>query len=188
LAFGVAFGGAVDDRGAPALGTEAHATTSILMTLDELVRGSEQVAIVEPLERTSRWEELAGSRRIVTYTKLRVDETIAGKERAEVWVRTLGGTVDKIGQAVAGEASFTLGERSVVFIGNMDGVPVVTGLAQGHFPLTMRGSDIVLASSPDPGNLLKRKAAKTSARDELVGTVLDEAVAKIKTAAAAPKK
>jgi hypothetical protein len=188
LAFGVTLGGSIGPDGAPSLGAEASATTSLLMTLDELCKASDQIALVEPLERTSRWEQLGGSKRIVTYTRLSVVENVAGKKRSELWVRTLGGTVDRIGQYVAGEASFTIGERSVVFLADMDGVPVVTGLAQGHFPLELKENELVLRSSPDPGNLLPRKSGKGSAREALVGAKLDPALSKIRTAFASSKR
>ncbi len=188
FAFGVTLGGSIGPDGAPSLGAEARATTSILMTLDELCKASEQIAIVEPLERRSQWEQLGGSKRIVTYTRLSVVEPVAGKPRDEVWVRTLGGTVDKIGQSVAGEATFTIGERSVVFLADMDGVPVVTGLAQGHFPIALKDDVLVLRSSPDPGNLLPRKSGKGSAREALVGTALDPALDRIRKAFAAIKR
>lgn len=193
--FSLAFSVAVDlrcarspDAGSAAcevaLVQEAHATTSVLITLDELVKGSEQIALVQPVERFSRWEELGGSRRIVTYTNLLVERTLTGVERESVWVRTLGGTVDKIGQHVAGEAQFTLGERAVVFIGDLRGTRVVAGLSQGHFPIDLASDDARLKSSPDPGNLLSRRGPMTSARAELVGQPLEAAISKIRERAA----
>lgn len=179
-----------DDRGEPILGSEAHATVSVLMTMDELVSGSAVVLVGQPVERKSQWEELGGSKRIVTYTRILVEETMGGEGRPEsVWVRTLGGRVGDIGQHVAGEAQFTIGETAVVFLAKAGEALVVAGMAQGHFPLIVGGDDRVLTSSPDTGTLLKRKKddpART-ARDELVGSTLANARKRVASAFKAKK-
>lgn len=167
---------------APGVDGDAHAAVSILMTLDELVATSSRVVVAEPIERTSRWEELGGGRRIVTYTRLAIDETVAGGARSDVWVRTLGGSVDKIGQHVAGEASFTLGEKTLVFLEDVDGATVVTGMAQGHYRLAEVDGDVVLKPSPDSGTLLPRKGPSIAARELLVGARLDRARALVQNA------
>jgi hypothetical protein len=171
---GALVGGAV---GVAALrnGGEAQAAVSILMTMDELVAHSRRVVVAQPVERTSRWENLGGGRRIVTYTRLAVEETIAGEARPEIWVRTLGGTVDKIGQHVSGEAAFTLGERSMVFVEEVEGVAVVTGMAQGHYRLKDVAGKVVLRPSPDAGTLLPRRGPSIAARELLVDAPLDRA-------------
>jgi hypothetical protein len=183
----------VSGDGDLALGADAEATTSILMTLEELALRSNVAFVAEPVERTSRWEEVAGGKRIVTYTRLVVHERLLGpKDDAsttnEVWVRTLGGTVDKIGQQVAGEATFRLGERSVVFLAKMDQALVVTGMAQGHYPLREIEGQPRLASSASPGNLLPRRGPSQSARERLLGRTLDEARVAIARAAKAMGK
>ncbi len=92
---------------------EASASVSIAVSLEDLARASSLVARVTPVERTSTWED----GRIVTTTRVRVDEVIAGAAGArELRVRTLGGRVDKIGQIVEGEAAFTANEPSIVFL------------------------------------------------------------------------
>jgi hypothetical protein len=163
---------------------EAEATVSVLFTLEELVDRSDSIAVVQALERFSQWEEVAGSRRIVTYTKLSVSETMAGAEAEEVWVRTLGGKVGKIGQHVAGEAQFTIGERAVVFLAKIDDVHVVTGMAQGHFPLVDADGVVRLKSSPDTGSLVHKRGPRVSAREKLVGAKLTDATRDIKAASA----
>jgi hypothetical protein len=179
LVFGAAVFGVPSTRDGVSFGTDAHATTSVLISLDEMVALSEQVAVATPIERYSQWEELGGGRRIVTYTKLSVEETITGTERGEVWVRTLGGKVDKIGQHVAGEAQFTTGERTVVFLAKAGDATVVTGMAQGHFPLVEEQGKVRLKSSPDTGTLLPRRGPTVSAREVLVGREIAEARQKI---------
>jgi hypothetical protein len=188
-----AYGASLSPEGEASMGAHAEATTSILMTLEELVDRSSLAVVAEPIERTSRWEELAGGKRIVTYTRLVVHERIVGKRTnesapAEIVVRTLGGTVDGIGQHVAGEATFTLKERSVVFVAPMNDALVVTGMAQGHYPLREESGEIRLRSSASPGNLLPRRGPSRSARERLVGATLGEARSAIVEAAKAMSK
>lgn len=167
---------------------EAEATVSINLTLEELVASSQTVAVVEPLERSSRWEKVGDSKRIVTYTKLVVQDLVTGEKRDEVWVRTLGGKVGKVGQHVAGEATFTLGERSLVFLSKAGEATVVTGMAQGHYPLEEKDGAVRLKSSPDTGKLVDKRGPRESARDKLIGKKLTEATESIRNAAKALKK
>ena len=90
----------------------AAASTSIELSVAELVSKSTLVLAGTPLDSRSLWEESEGGRgrRIVTYTRLRVDRLIDGNAASEVWVRTLGGEVDDIGQHVDGEAADLLAD------------------------------------------------------------------------------
>lgn len=158
----------------------AQAAVSVQMSVGELVTASSIVAIATAIEHNSAWEDLEGGRRIVTYTRLRVERAITGECGGELWVRTLGGSVGKIGQVVSGEARLALGSTSVVFLTEHGGSLVVTGMAQGHYPLvTSDSASPVLASSPDAGVLLPRRGPTISARDELVGASLDRAIAAV---------
>src|SRR5690349_24938231 len=71
----------------------AEASVSVLMSLDEILTASTAVVVGTAGEQRSQWEEVSGGRRIVTYTKIKVDKVIAGSPGSEVWVRTLGGVV-----------------------------------------------------------------------------------------------
>lgn len=168
----------------------AHATTALLMATEDLVKVSTHIVVAEPVERFSKWEEVGGSKRIVTYTRLSVLEGIVDAPKEEsVWVRTLGGRVDKIGQAVAGEAEFTLNEPSVVFLAKTGDTLVVVGMAQGHFPIREVEGERVLRASPDLGHLIKRKGeTRKSAQEELVGQKLSAATARIAEIAKASRK
>jgi hypothetical protein len=162
----------------------AEASVSVLMTLDELVVGSQRVVIGTPVDRTSRWEELPSGRRIVTYTKLSIDETLVGASNSEIVVRTFGGVVDGIGQQVSGEATLKIGERSLVFLadvedGEKNAVTIVTGMAQGQFPLDESASEPVLKASADRGTLVKRRGPSVPAAVVLVGATLSTARSKI---------
>lgn len=158
---------------------ESDASVSVLMSLEQLAQKSRFVVVARATERYSRWEELAGGRRIVTYTRFAVEESVVGDPEEEVWVRTLGGVVGKIGQSVSGEAQFHLGKRSFLFLADMDGTMVVTGLAQGHFRIVEeKDKPPRLQSSPDTGKLLRRPGPNISAREVLVGSTLRDAIDK----------
>jgi hypothetical protein len=163
---------------APLAVADANATVAVLLTVEELVNGSAHVVVGTPGERYSAWEELPSGRRIVTYTKLTVERAVTGAPGGEVWVRTLGGAVGKIGQSVAGEAQLQIGKRSLVFLASAGNALVVTGMAQGHFPIVADDKGVPrLAGSPDPGLLLARRGPSISAQERLVGGKLDDAAA-----------
>lgn len=156
---------------------DARASVAALLTLDELVERSTVVVVATPSDRYSVWEDLPSGRRIVTYHKLTVERAVAGKPAKEIWVRTLGGVVDKIGQSVAGEAQIANGGRALFFLTEANGVTVVTGMAQGHYPIVSddKGVDRLVAS-PDPGMLVPRRGPILSAHERLVGNKLEEAI------------
>src|SRR5262245_10410221 len=79
----------------------AAASVSIAVTFDELVSRSKAVATVTPIEQRAAWE----GRAIITYTRVHVDDGIAGDATtgSEVWIASRGGTIGNIGQIVDGE-------------------------------------------------------------------------------------
>ncbi len=155
----------------------AEAAVSIQASLDELVKAATYVVVAEAQERRSVWEDLPSGRRIVTYTRMKIESAVLGAPGAEIWVRTLGGAVGKIGQSVSGEAQLPTGSRSMLFVTAVDGVNVVTGLAQGHYPIAPDLDGVArLKSSPDVGTLLPRKAPSLPARDVLLGAKVEDAI------------
>jgi hypothetical protein len=166
----------------------AEASVSVPVTLAELVASSSYVVVGVAKDHYSVWEELPHGKRIVTYTKIKVDKAVVGAPGTELWVRTLGGAVGEIGQSVAGEAQLAIGERALVFVTKIDSTNVVTARAQGHFPLLEVGkAPAKLAPSPDIGMLLpKQGPVAPPASSQLVGAVLDDAI-KIITQAASQK-
>ncbi|MBI4951373.1 MAG: hypothetical protein HY908_05030 [Myxococcales bacterium] len=167
---------------------QAHAALAVALDLDELVAGSEACIVGRAAERRSEWVELGGGRRIVTYTRIDVERTVFGRERASVWVRTLGGGVDGIGQVVSGEARLRPGQRALLFLRRApDRVFTITALAQGHYPLVEHdGVPATLAPSPDPGTLVGRSTPlpQPTARERLVGRALDDVTALVREAKA----
>jgi Matrixin len=166
----------------------ARADVSIAVALDDLVRGSSAVAVVTPLEQFASWER----GRIYTHTRVRVDRLVAGTVPAEVWVRTRGGVAGDFGQIVEGEASFVVGQSSVVFLRPSKAAPafVVSERAQGQYAiltggdgkarLAQRPTGLVLgAPLAPPGGPLR---ASVLAREALHGRVVDDALGDVAAA------
>lgn len=167
----------------------AEAAVAVLISLEDLTAASAYVVVATAGEQRSLWEETPTGRRIVTYTRLAVDRSVAGPAEKELWVRTLGGVVDNIGQSVSGEAQLTPGSRAMIFLAKVNVGLVVTAMAQGHYPVvegevTGKPTSPRLAGSPDAGMLLPRRGPTISARERLVGLSLDEAVTAVQRAQA----
>lgn len=131
--------------------TDAHASVSIAVALDALVKDADAVGVATPLETKSVWED----GRIYTYTRVKIEQGIAGElgSGADGWVRTMGGVVGKIGQLVDGEPVFTPGKPSLVFLRKFKtgGTWEVSARAQGQYPIV----------SDDSGKL--RKVTRSAA-------------------------
>jgi hypothetical protein len=158
----------------------AGATTLVELSLAELVSKSNLVVAGTAFDSRSLWEESAGGRgrRIVTYTRLRIDRVIDGQPSGEIWVRTLGGHVDDIGQHVEGEAVLAPAKSSLLFLRALeDGTHGVVGMSQGQFPLD--GTPVRLMPPPGGGRLLAKNGpiaqSQLPARLALSGQTLDAA-------------
>lgn len=116
---------------------DASASVSIAVDFDMLVKDADVVAVITPGEQSSVWED----GRIYTYTKIKVDQGVAGElgAGAEVWVRTMGGVVGKIGQAVDGEPVFVKEKPSLLFMRHFKagGLYEISARAQGQYPITI---------------------------------------------------
>jgi len=164
----------------------ARASVAVAYELDELVDLAALAVVARASERHSQWERVAGSRRIVTYTKLDLLETIyrRAKQQPEarqtVWVRTLGGVVGHIGQQVGGQPRLRLGQRALLFLMPSDGsAMVVAGAAQGHFPVrepVVEGARAQLELSPALAMLVSRKHGRDTVQRTLRGADLADAV------------
>jgi hypothetical protein len=164
-----ALGVLVLDPAYPSSGPQpASASVALAVTLDELVRHSDIALVGEAVEARSAWETVAGGRRIVTYTRVRALESVYGQPPDELWVRTLGGVVGRIGQQVSGEARLPTGSRHLLFLTRApDGALVVTARAQGHFFVEREGGTLKLRPSPDAGAIVTRDRKRPTARGEL---------------------
>jgi hypothetical protein len=117
--------------------SDAAASVSIAVAFDMLVKDADSVAVITSGDQTSVWED----GRIYTYTKVHVDQGVAGElgAGADGWVRTMGGVVGKIGQLVDGEPVFVKDKPSLVFMRKFKagGVYEVAARAQGQYPVTV---------------------------------------------------
>lgn len=162
----------------------AAASTFVELTVGDLVARSSLVVAGTPLESTSLWEDSDSGRgrRIVTYTRLRIDRIIDGDPRPEVWVRTLGGHVGDIGQHVDGEAVLVPARPGLFFLRAIDGgTHAVVGMSQGLYPLeaAQGGAPLRLLTPQGLGRLVEKlgspqPAGRPPARVELVGRTLDD--------------
>src|SRR6476661_8280066 len=73
----------------------AGATVLKGLTLEELSKLSKRILVGTALEANAHYETIGGRRRIVTDTRVRVDDMIheGSSSDSELLVRTLGGTV-----------------------------------------------------------------------------------------------
>jgi hypothetical protein len=160
----------------------ASASTVVEVSLAELASRATAVIAGTPLESRSVWESAGGARgeRIVTYTRVHVDRVVDGRAPGELWVRTLGGQVDHIGQRVEGEAVLVAGQPALLFLAaRADGTHSVVGMAQGHYPLeTLPDASLRLAAPGALGRVLGAAGqtgdAHRPARLLLPGRKLDE--------------
>ena len=158
----------------------ARASVAVGIGLPELISSSTTVGFAASSEASSRWEEIGGSRRIVTYHRVGFDELVIGQDR-ELWVRTLGGRMGDIAQIVHGEAELRVGEPCLLFVcPARDGALVVTEMAQGHYPLRSQR----LHPSPRLGRLVRPDGSAVRA---LVGRTRAEARGLLGEARRAPK-
>lgn len=154
----------------------ANASLSRGLSLAELVGRSAHTVVATALDARSDWALIGGRRRIVTDTRVRIEETLAGKAPAEseIEVRVLGGIVGDIGERVDGQAELVLGEPAVAFLMPISPVlAYVTGAAQGHYRLLADSQkQMRLRPSPHLPTLLR---PEESAAALLSGTTLAEA-------------
>ena len=168
----------------------AHASVSIAVTWDGLLKESSAAVVATPVESRSVWE----NGRIFTYTRVHVDRSIAGDiaTGGDVWVRTMGGVVGKIGQIVEGEAVLAPAHASLLFLhtGPVGGFDV-TARGQGQFPVVVDATGaappkvvrsnsvgaIVAPRLPTPATTQPRLAA-----DVLHGRAVDDAARDIAAA------
>ena len=145
------------------------------MTLEELVGRSQHIVIATPLGARCVHLTIGGRRLLVTETHMRVEGVLAlaTPSEAELLVRTLGGQLDGVGELVHGQAEFHIGQLCLGFFERgPDGACWVTGMAQGHYPLSRSDSALTLEASPQLPTI---RHWERSAVKRLVGTRLGEA-------------
>jgi hypothetical protein len=141
--------------------SDASASVSIAIGFDALCKDADNIAIVTPGDATSVWED----GRIYTYTKIHVDQGVAGDlgAGAEGYVRTMGGVVGNVGQMVDGEPVLSGGRPALLFLrklGAGGGAYEVSARAQGQYPIhydevkkarkLMRSANVGMLVPPKP--------------------------------------
>lgn len=137
----------------------AHATTMRKLDLDALVSTADVIA----LATAGPGESAAVGRRFVTRTPLIAERIIKGAVDGPIVVETPGGSIDGIGQRVAGSARFAEGEQVIVFLTRLDGdryrvrgmaqgkLRVVPGVAGGRVVRDLSGLALVTDGAPVEG-------------------------------------
>jgi hypothetical protein len=121
----------------------AHASVARAVGLNELVHKSRHAIVGTPIDASCKWETIGKRRRIVTYSLVRLEDSIDGRVPStnEMLVRTLGGAIGDLGQIVHGEAMLALDEPAAVFLSDIvEGVFRVTAMSQGHYPILVESA------------------------------------------------
>lgn len=160
--------------GATLYSPPAEATLVRGLSLAELAQRSERIGVIEPLVASCRYVSIGGRKSLVTDTRVRVHEAWTGATESELLLRTLGGRLEGVGELVHGQPELGLGTRAVGFLKlARDGqVWWMTGMAQGHFPLSDASQAARLLASPGLPDIVQ---LETSAVQRLVGRRLGEA-------------
>ncbi len=156
----------------------ATAGTFRAVTLEELASRSRRCIVGTALGSASRWVERPDGRRIVTTTRVRVDEGLAGDPTgSEVLVETLGGVVGELGQVVHGEAELTLGEAAVLFTAP---TPEREGQGDRHRVVAMAQGQYPLLGRPTAGRVsTAARLTRSAGLGELVGRTPGAAVSRL---------
>ena len=96
------------------IATLASATVIVHETLDELARRVPVIVRGRVARSVAAWDEKKTT--IWTWTELTVTDPIKGKPGAVVMIKSEGGEVEGIGQAVSGAVTFREGDDCVLFL------------------------------------------------------------------------
>ena len=97
-----------------AISTLASASIVVHETIDQMARRVPLIVRGHVTRSMASWDD--GKRTIWTWTELAVTDAIKGKPGAVVMIKSEGGEVDGIGQAVSGAVTFREGEDCVLFL------------------------------------------------------------------------
>jgi len=139
----------------------ASATTVVPITTEELTRRSDEVLVATVRASTSRWERGL----IVTDHELVVEASIRGRAvvRSTIFVRTPGGVVGRIAQAVPDAPMLELNRSYLFFLsGGVGQVRYLAHLTAAVVPVeaTTRGE---LVAQPSSSLLVDRSQASPTA-------------------------
>jgi hypothetical protein len=110
----------------------ARATMMEQLDTRSLTKASRWIHIGEVVEKRVNRDPSSGM--IYTEVHLKVDKTLKGDSSPDVWIKVPGGRMRNIGMVVHGVASFSYGEKALVFLQEDRAKnPTLVGLAQGKF-------------------------------------------------------
>jgi hypothetical protein len=139
----------------------AHATLVEALDLETLVAEAEQVVLARVIAQHSHYDQRG---RIVTDVSLQVEESIKGNQApgAAITLQRLGGVVGDIGERVAGEPSFEVGETVVVFGARMrqGGALRPIGMSQGALRVFEEAGERWARSANNEVSTVKRAAGQ----------------------------
>ena len=148
-------------------------------SFENLIDRSQLVVIGQAAERTCVWED----GRIITYSRVAIEQTVVGTAPQVLWIRTLGGEVGELGQSVDGEASLELGRATLLFLEPAPGGTfAVAARAQGQFFIDARPSGRILRPHPAMGAFMVRgpRDLVVPAADRLKTRFVDDAARDIR--------
>ncbi|MDH5672213.1 MAG: hypothetical protein OEZ06_08695 [Myxococcales bacterium] len=125
------------------LASPAQASVVQALDLAELVKRSDLIVVATARERSSRQQYRR--RTIVTDVSLEVHESLRGGAAvgSTLVVTRLGGRIGDLAMQVPGEATFSLGERALVFLrlNPSTGELNCVGMSQGVMPIAMEQAE-----------------------------------------------
>lgn len=167
----------------------AAATQVEAMNLRQLVTEADLVIVGTVVSSESHYDDLE---RIVTDDTVRVEDTLHGARSSTIVLRRLGGVVGDIGLSIAGEGSYPVGARALLFLRALSPTDLPAGsivfrplgMSQGVMPMSERdgievvmpgGADLSIVTRQPNGTLTPADGALPSPqpRDELLARVRD---------------
>lgn len=140
---------------------DARATTIVPVTAEELARRSDEVVVATVRASSSRWERNV----IVTDHELVVEASIRGRAvaRSTIYVRTPGGVVGRVAQAVPDAPALEVGRTYVFFLaGGVGTVRFLAHLTAAVVPVEALPAGGLVALPPS-SLLVDRSASPTAA-------------------------
>lgn len=115
---------------------QAHATTMIPLSLNQLVDASDEVVKGTVTEVWTEPDEKTGL--IWTYAQIEVSKTLKGEPGPVVIIEQPGGSWGTKTAAIEGVARFSVGEEGYFFVEHLDsGHNVSVGMSQGKYNIIM---------------------------------------------------
>lgn len=130
----------------------AVASTVLELDLESLVANSDDIVIGTVIDVDSRVEP---DGRVYSFIRIGVTEAIKGQGKEEILIRQIGGRVDDLVTYVPGMPEFVPQEQVFLFIERTprQGLPVITGMAQGKFSIHVGPDATTRFVVPEPTQL-----------------------------------